>query len=70
MIEERAEVVSIEDGDIWVETQRRSACGQCAVNKGCGTAVLGKVIGNKRTRVRVLNPTDTRVSIGDEIVVG
>lgn len=70
MIEERAEVVSIEGGDVWVETQRRSACGQCAVNKGCGTAVLGKVIGNKRTRVRVLNPKDTRVSIGDEIVVG
>ncbi|WP_455216931.1 SoxR reducing system RseC family protein, partial [Kaarinaea lacus] len=29
-----------------------------------------RVIGNKRTRVRVLNPGDTKVSIGDEIVVG
>lgn len=70
MIEERAEVVSIEHGEVWVETRRRSACGQCAVNKGCGTAVLAKVIGNKRNRVRVLNPDDTSVSIGDEIVVG
>lgn len=70
MIEERAEVVSIENGNVWVETQRRSACAQCAVNSGCGTAVIGKVIGNKRSRVRVLNPKDTKVSIGDEIVVG
>jgi sigma-E factor negative regulatory protein RseC len=70
MIEERAEVVGIDDDDIWVETQRRSACAKCAVNNGCGTAVLGKVIGVKRSRVRVLNPKNTRVSIGDEIVVG
>lgn len=70
MIEERAEVVSIEGGDVWVETQRRSACAQCAVNNGCGTAVLGKVLGNKRSRVRVLNPEDAKVSIGDEIIVG
>lgn len=70
MIEERAEVVGIDGNDVWVETQRRSACAQCAVNHGCGTAVLGKVIGVKRSRVRVLNPNDTRVSIGDEIIVG
>jgi sigma-E factor negative regulatory protein RseC len=70
MIEERAQVVAFEGDDVWVETQRKSACGQCAANKGCGTATLAKVLGNKRTRVRVLNPKATKVSIGDEIVVG
>ncbi len=70
MIEEHAQVVAFEGEDIWVETQRRSACGQCAANKGCGTATLAKVLGNKRNRVRVLNPKATKVSIGDEIVVG
>lgn len=70
MIEERAHVVNIEGNDIWVETQRRSACDQCAVNKGCGTSVLGKVVGIKRNKVRVLNPKDKKVSIGDEIIVG
>ena len=70
MIEERAEVVNIDGSDIWVETQRRSACDHCAVNKGCGTSVLGKVIGVKSSRVRVLNPRDKKVSIGDEIIVG
>ena len=70
MIEESAMVVAFEGDDVWVETQRQSACGQCAANKGCGTATLAKVLGNKRTRVRVLNPRSTKVSIGDEIVVG
>ena len=70
MIEERAQVVAFEGDDVWVETQRQSACGQCAANKGCGTATLAKVLGNKRTRVRVLNPRATKVSVGDEIVVG
>ncbi len=70
MIEEYAQVVAFEGGDIWVETQRKSVCGQCAANKGCGTATLAKVLGNKRSRVRVLNPNATKVSIGDEIVVG
>lgn len=70
MIEEHARVVAIEGGEVWIETQRRSACGQCAANKGCGTAVLGQVLGVKRNVVRILNPSDTKVSIGDEIVVG
>lgn len=70
MIEEHAQVVNIEGSDIWVETQRRSACDHCSVNKGCGTSVLGKVIGVKSSRVRVLNPEEKKVSIGDEIVVG
>lgn len=70
MIEEKAKVISVDHGDVWVETLRRSACGQCAVNKGCGTAVIGKIVGNKKNRVRVLNPRETKVSIGDEIVVG
>lgn len=70
MIEEHAQVVAINADGIWVETQRRSACGQCAVNKGCGTATLAKVLGNKRSRVRALNPHATAVAVGDEVVIG
>ena len=70
MIEEHAQVVAVNDGDVWVETQRRSACGQCAANKGCGTATLAKVLGNKRSRVRALNPTSVSVAVGDEVVIG
>lgn len=70
MIEEQALVVALDDAGVWVETQRRSACGQCAVNKGCGTAILGKVLGVKRSRVLTLNPQATKVSVGDEVVIG
>jgi len=70
MIEEHAQVIALENNDVWVETQRRSACGQCAANKGCGTATLAKVLGNKRSRVRTLNPQATSVAVGDEVIIG
>ena len=68
MIEESARVVRIEGDQAWVETQRQSACGQCSVNKGCGTSVLGKVLGQKRTFVRAANPIGAQ--LGEEVVVG
>ena len=68
MIEETANVVRAEQDDVWVEVQRQSACGQCAANKGCGTAVLQQVMGNKRTQVRVLS--DIPVNVGDAVIVG
>lgn len=70
MIEEQAQVVELTSDGIWVETQRRTACGQCAANKGCGTATLAKVLGNKRSRVRALNPKATLVAVGDEVIIG
>ena len=70
MIEERAQVIALDAQDVWVETQRRSACGQCAANKGCGTATLSKVLGNKRSQVRTLNPKATQVAVGDEVIIG
>jgi len=70
MIEEHAQVVALENSDVWVETQRRTACGQCAANKGCGTATLARVLGNKRSRVRTLNPQATQVAVGDEVIIG
>lgn len=70
MIEEHAQVVELNAEGVWVETQRRTACGQCAANKGCGTATLAKVLGNKRSRVRALNPKATAVTVGDEVIIG
>ena len=70
MIEEHAQVVALNAEGVWVETQRRTACGQCSANKGCGTATLAKVLGNKRSRVRALNPKATSVAVGDEVIIG
>ncbi|WP_455209022.1 SoxR reducing system RseC family protein [Kaarinaea lacus] len=68
MLEEHATVVAVDAGGIWVEVQRQSACGQCAANKGCGSAVLQKVLGNKRNMFRVIG--DVPVRVGDEVVIG
>jgi len=70
VIEEHALVVALNAEGVWVETQRRSVCGSCAVNKGCGTATLAKVLGNKRSQVRALNPKSTSVTVGDEVIIG
>lgn len=69
MVEEQAVVVAVEENAAWVETQRKAACDNCAVNKGCGTAVLSKVLGNRRSRLRVLRP-DMALRVGDEVVIG
>jgi len=70
MIEETAYVVAVGPQGVWVETQRQSACGQCAARKGCGTAALSKVLGQKRSRVQVANPDQAPVRVGDEVVIG
>ena len=68
MIEERARVVAIEDGQLLLEAQTSSACGACAVKQGCGTSVLSKWLGRKFTRFQAPNTVNARV--GDEVVVG
>lgn len=67
MIEETATVVDTRGG-VWVSLQRQSACGQCAAKSGCGTAVLGKVLGRRMERIRVLGDLD--VMVGDRVVIG
>ena len=68
MITENATVVSIENNQTWIETHRQSACGQCSANKGCGTSVLSKVIGNKLSKMKAINKINAQV--GDEVIVG
>lgn len=68
MIEESARVVAAEDGYAWVETQRRSTCSACSLNKGCGTSVLAKVLGRRQNLLKVLDPVG--VGPGEAVVVG
>lgn len=68
MIEESGRVVAVEGDFAWVESERTSACGSCAVRKGCGTSAIAKVFGRRRMQLRVLNRINARV--GDDVVVG
>jgi sigma-E factor negative regulatory protein RseC len=68
MIEESGRVVAVQGDFAWVESERTSACGGCAVRKGCGTSAIARVFGQQRVRLRVLNRIDAQV--GDTVVVG
>lgn len=68
MITEDAIVVEIDNNETWIETQRKSSCGQCSANKGCGTSVLSNVLGNKLSKMKAINKIDAQV--GDKVVVG
>ena len=68
MIEESGCVVAIDGDFAVVETQRRSSCDACSMNKSCGTGVISKVYSGRFSRTRALNNFGARV--GDEVVVG
>lgn len=68
MIEETGQIVDVQGAFAWVESERSSGCGSCAVNKGCGTGAIAKVLGQRRVRLRVLNRIGARV--GDQVVIG
>ena len=54
MITETGRVVGIEDKALWVETIRRSTCGSCAAQKGCGQGLMNKFTDGRRNQLRVL----------------
>jgi len=68
MIEEQAQVVDIKGSQLLLQAQTQSACGSCAVNKGCGTSLLAKVLGRKLTHFQAENNINAK--IGDTVVVG
>jgi sigma-E factor negative regulatory protein RseC len=69
MMTETARVLSVdEQGYAWIETQRKTACNSCSVQKGCGTGILARFFSGRHARLRVLNTVGAVV--GDEVVVG
>ncbi|HID48377.1 MAG TPA: Fis family transcriptional regulator, partial [Chromatiales bacterium] len=68
MIEQTAVVVKLEGDFAWVQAERESSCGNCAVKAGCGTAVLSRVFGNKVARMRAINTVQAQV--GDTVTIG
>jgi sigma-E factor negative regulatory protein RseC len=68
MIEEQGQVVDVQGEFAWIESERSTTCGSCAVRKGCGTSAIAQVLGQRRVRLRVLNRINARV--GDNVVIG
>lgn len=51
---ETGRVVALEADGLWVETIRRSTCGACSVQKGCGHGLINRMSDGKRGYIRVL----------------
>lgn len=66
-MEELARVVAVDKGVAWVEKERQSQCGGCRLRHGCGSAVLGKILGVRRNRIRVIS--SSAVQVGDKVAI-
>jgi sigma-E factor negative regulatory protein RseC len=79
MLIETGRVVAIDPDGLWVETIRRSTCGTCAAQKGCGHGLINRLSDGKRGYVRVLpgkrDPQEcsvddqVRISIPEEVIL-
>jgi len=68
MIEESAIVISSDNDIIVIETQKKSSCGSCSVNKTCGTGIISKYFSPKTIEFSIKNTINAKV--GDAIIVG
>lgn len=67
MLTESATVVDARDGYLWVESQSRSGCSQCA-SSTCTTSVVAKLFGVRTNRLRLENTLDAKP--GQQVLVG
>ncbi|MES9960309.1 MAG: SoxR reducing system RseC family protein [Sedimenticola sp.] len=67
MLEETATVVKADSRHLWVEVRSRSGCTQCS-SGSCTTAVVSKLFGMKRNRLRLENSLGAKR--GDRVVIG
>ena len=80
MLLETGRVVAVEDDGVWVETIRKSTCGSCSVQKGCGHGLLNRISDGHRSLVRALpgkklHPSqcrvddEVRISIPEDVIL-
>lgn len=68
MIEESGRVVRTAGESAWVQTTRRSSCGNCSARSGCGTGALAGLFGARLHEVEALNPIGAQP--GEDVIVG
>lgn len=71
MILETGRIVAIETEGVWVETIRKSACGSCKAEKGCGQSLINKWDGHSAyIWVLLEGRNSSSYHLGDEIQIG
>lgn len=68
MIEEQAAVADIDGPHAWVACRAQRDCPRCAEGRGCGGGLLGRWLGDRLHRVRVVH--DGGIEVGDCVVIG
>jgi sigma-E factor negative regulatory protein RseC len=79
MLTETGRVVAVEHDGVWVETIRKSTCGSCAAQKGCGHSLLNRISDGQRGYIRALSgrlaagdcdvDDEVRISIPEEVIL-
>jgi len=64
-------VVAVEADGLWVETIRKSTCGTCAAQKGCGHGLLNRLSAGGRGYIRVLPGEQSLAEcrVDDQVVI-
>jgi sigma-E factor negative regulatory protein RseC len=72
MLTETGRVVKVEADGLWIQTIRRSTCGACAVQSGCGHGVLNRIAGGTQGYIRVLHGDRAVEAYGidDQVTIG
>lgn len=68
MLEQTGTVIESDNKTALIETERRSACGQCSVGDSCGTSVIAGLFKQRSNCVRVSNCL--HLQPGDRAVIG
>lgn len=53
MITETGQIAVVSDDAVWVDCSRRSNCQRCAEGRGCGGAIVGRMLGEQQYRIKV-----------------
>ncbi len=70
-MKERATVVALEEGSVWVETQRQGSCDSCSASKGCGQGLMSRMMPGREHYIRALPGDDPRqrLAVGDIVEI-
>jgi sigma-E factor negative regulatory protein RseC len=69
VIEERAVVSRVENGQVWVRPFGVESCARCQEGRGCGGGVIGRLVSRRRPDVPVL-VREAAPRVGDVVIVG
>ncbi|RMH16083.1 MAG: Fis family transcriptional regulator [Gammaproteobacteria bacterium] len=71
MIEETAIVRAVDGNRIEVETLKKSACGGCSLQHGCGTGLLSRYLSRRaKQKIDIPYDRDMGARVGDRVILG